>query len=492
MAAIKVCDPVSVPLSILQELQQLRALLEQIRLDNQRLQQDNQRLQRDNERLQRELDQARTQCDQAQRRAKRQTAPFSKGPPKDQPKKPGRKAGAQHGPHGHRLPPSPDRIDETHDAPLPEVCSRCGGPIDETHIDQQFQTDMPRRPVVRRFDVHCGRCRRCGQSCRGRHPLQTSDATGACASQVGPDAQAAVVLLNKEAGLSYGKVARLLSVFFGITLTRGACTQIVLRAGQRLQPAYQEIRQHLAESKRVTPDETGWRVGGQPAWLHAWVGDDVTGYVIDPKRDAGGLEAVLGLDWEGVLIHDGFASYDRFMAACHQQCLAHPLRRAHNLEGTQVGMAKQLPRQVIDLLCGALQVRDLYRNGDLTEVELAGAHAWYVDALHALTERPRTNAANERLARHLWVHAEQWFQFLIDPSIPATNYLGEQAIRPAVVNRKVWGGNRTEAGAAAQGVILSVLRTCLQQVVSAFNYIRDTLCRGFTSLCTPIPSLAQR
>jgi transposase len=311
--------------------------------------------------------------------------------------------------------------------------------------------------------------------------LQTSDATGACASQVGPDAQAAVVLLNKEAGLSYGKVARLLSVFFGITLTRGACTQIVLRAGQRLQPAYQEIRQHLAESKRVTPDETGWRVGGQPAWLHAWVGDDVTGYVIDPKRD-----------WEGVLIHDGFASYDRFMAACHQQCLAHPLRRAHNLEGTQVGMAKQLPRQVIDLLCGALQVRDLYRNGDLTEVELAGAHAWYVDALHALTERPRTNAANERLARHLWVHAEQWFQFLIDPSIPATNYLGEQAIRPAVVNRKVWGGNRTEAGAAAQGVILSVLRTCLQQVVSAFNYIRDTLCRGFTSLCTPIPSLAQR
>ena len=32
--------------------------------------------------------------------------------------------------------------------------------------------------------------------------------------------------------------------------------------------------------------------------------------------------------------------------------------------------------------------------------------------------------------------------------LPAANYLGEQAIRPAVVNRKVWGGNRTDRGAA--------------------------------------------
>jgi hypothetical protein len=31
-----------------------------------------------------------------------------------------------------------------------------------------------------------------------------------------------------------------------------------------------------------------------------------------------------------------------------------------------------------------------------------------------------------------------WFWFLIDPTIVATNYRAEQAIRPAVVNRKVW------------------------------------------------------
>jgi transposase len=453
---------------------------------------ENERLRQQLAQLQRTCDELRRQLEANARTGKRQAAPFSKGLPKGQPKKPGRKAGERHGRHGHRPAPQPDRVDETHDAPLPDACPDCGGPVEETHVDQQFHTDLPRRPVVRRFRIHCGRCRRCGKPCRGRHPLQTSDATGAAASQVGPDAQAAVVLLNKEAGLSYGKIARVLSAFFGITLTRGACTQMVLRAGERLRPADEEIRQRLAESEQVTPDETGWRVGGQPAWLHAWVGDDVTCYVISPQRDAGALEAVLGIGYEGVLIHDGFASYDRFDVACHQQCLAHPLRRAHDLEQTQVRAAKHFPRQVIELLCGALVVRDLYRDSDLTDAELAGAHAWYVDALQALTERPRVNAANERLARHLWVHAEHWFQFLVDPAIPATNYRAEQAIRPAVVNRKVWGGNRTEAGAEAQGVILSVLQTCTQRLISAFDYVRDTLCQGFASLFTSASVLANR
>jgi transposase len=478
MASIKVFDPVSVPLSVLMELQQLRAHVEQLRQENERLRQEN-------ERLRRELDEARASLDQAQRQSKRQAAPFSKGPPKPQPKTPGRKAGDQHGTHGHRPPPEPERIDETHEVPLPDACPGCGGTLDETHVDHQYQTDIPRQPVIRQFNVHCGRCRGCGQPCRGRHPLQTSDATGAAASQLGPDAQAAVVLLNKDAGLSHGKIARTFDALFGITLTRGACAQIVLRAGRRLRPAYAEIQQRLPASSQITPDETGWRVGGHPAWLHAWVGDDATCYVISPQRDAEALAAVIGWDWSGVLIHDGFASYERFALATHQQCVAHVLRRAHELEPTLPGAARRFPRQVIDLFQRALQVRDMYHDGTVTEAELAGAYTWYVDGLQALTERPRTNAANETLARHLWVHADHWFQFLDDPTLPATNYQAEQALRPAVVNRKVWGGNRTEAGAEAQGILMSVLQTCRQQVVSAVDYVRDTLCHGFASLFTP-------
>ena len=451
----------------------------------QRLQRQVEALQADNARLRAELDEGR-------RAAKRQAAPFAKGPPKPDPKRPGRRPGPRHGRHGHRPTPSPEQVDEAHDAPLPDACPDCGGPVEETHLDTQFQTDIPRRPVVRRFTVHCGRCRSCGRPCRGRHPLQTSDATGACASQVGPDAQAAVVLLNKEAGLSHRKVARAFDALFGIRLTRGACTQIVLRAGRRLRPAYQEVRRRLKESKRLTPDETGWRVGGQPAWLPCWVGDGMTCYDIHPQRGAGALVAVIGLGFDGILIHDGWAAYDRFEEAIHQQCVAHVLRRARELEQSQSGRARVLPRQVISLFQGALRVRDAALAGEVDAQELEREHLRHVNALLDLTERPRANEANRLLAQHLWDHGEQWFMFLIDPSLPATNYQAEQAIRPAVVNRKVWGGNRTEPGAEAQKVILSVLETCKQQLLSGFQYVRDTLCHGFASLfgrtATPAPT----
>src|ERR1043165_1851286 len=118
MASIQVFDPVSVPLCVLEELEQLRR--------------ENERLCQENQRLQRELDEARSSLDQAQRQSKRQAAPFSKGPPKPTPKRPGRKSGPAHGRHGHRLPPDPAAIDEVLEAPLPQACPSCGGSVRET------------------------------------------------------------------------------------------------------------------------------------------------------------------------------------------------------------------------------------------------------------------------------------------------------------------------------------------------------------------------
>jgi transposase len=421
--------------------------------------------------------------EQSQRTAKRQAAPFSKGPPQGQPKKPGRKRGKRHGRHGHRQPPPPDRIDEIHEVSLPDACPGCGGDVQETHVEQQYQTEIPRRPIVRQFDIHCGQCQDCGRACQGRHPLQTSDATGAAASQVGPDVQAAVVYLNKHAGLSYGKISHALRTLFGIDLSRGACAQIVLRAGQRLESAYAEIQAELPKAVFVTPDETGWRVGGCTVWLHGWVGaGSLTCYHIGPQRGSDALQRVLGLDWSGALVHDGWASYDAFEQATHQQCLAHVLRRAHELEDAASGRAKVFPRQVIDLFQEALALRDRFAMHLPSQARRQQAHEEFTQRLLDLTEKSRSNAANERLAAHLYGHSEHWFQFLLDPAIPATNYHGEQAMRPAVVNRKVWGGNRTWPGARAQAILLSVLRTCQQQTLDVFAYISQTLRGAITSL----------
>jgi transposase len=429
-------------------------------------------LQAENERLRRQLD-------EATRAGKRQAAPFAKGPPAAQPKKPGRKPGKDYGTKAHRQPPSPEQIDEVHEARLPDRCPDCGGPLDETHIAQQFQVEIPRRPIHRQFNVHVGQCRQCHRRVQGRHPLQTSDALGAAAAQLGPDAQAAVVELNKQAGLSHGKVTRCLASLFGIRLSRGGSVHTVLRAAARCEPVFEAIRQTVGQSDWVVPDETCWRVGGHAAWLHTLVGPEATAYVIDPTRSGAVAEAILGLDYDGTMIHDGWSPYDQFERARHQQCLNDLLRRADDMAATATRGAVCFPRRAAELLRAGLDLRDRHAAGEISRHGLAVARARLETQLSELAFPPKTDAANERLAQHLWAHRNDLFTFLRQPGLDATNWRAELAIRFGVILRKVWGGSRTWTGAWAQSVLMSVWRTCWQQGRSALDLLSQLL-RGRT------------
>lgn len=413
--------------------------------------------------------------EEATRAGKRQAAPFREGPPKPDPKIPGRKSGGAHGTHGHRPPPSPEQVAECHDADLPDACPHCRGRLVETGTADQFQTDIPRKPLIRKFRVHIGHCESCGKRTQVRHPLQMSDALGAAASQIGPDAQAAAAVLHTRMGLSHGKVASVFKTLFGITLTRGASAQIDLRAATRLEPDYRLILDEVRSSGQLAVDETGWWIGGQPAWLHAWVGDRATGYAIDPRRSADALERVIGRDWSGVLSHDGFASYERFETVIHQQCVAHVLRRARDLLATATRGAVRFPRELIALFTEAIHWRNGYVPGTWTDDQLDAHRVSLDDRLLALVRRPRAVPGYATLARHLWNHFEQWFAFAFAPRIEPANWMAEQVIRPAVVNRKVWGGNRTTVGAQAQGVLMSVFETCRRHARSAVDHVSQTL-----------------
>ena len=426
--------------------------------------------------------------DDAVRAGKRQAAPFRKGPPKPAPKPPGRKSGDAHGTHGHRPPPPPEHVAECHDAHLPDACPHCRGRLVETGTADQFQTDIPRQPLIRKFRVHIGHCEGCGKRTQGHHPLQTSDALGAAASQVGPDAQSAAAVLHTQMGLSHGKVASVFKTLFGITLTRGASVQINLRAATRLEPDYQLLLGDVRSSEQIAADETGWRIGGHPAWLHVWVGDRATAYAIDSRRSADVLERVIGRDWSGILSHDGFASYERFEEAIHQQCVAHVLRRARDLLASATGGTVHFPRQVIALFTEAIHGRNETSSVVLGENERERQRSAFDDRLLALVSRRRAVPEYATLARHLRNHFEQWFAFAFDPRIEPTNWKAEQAIRPAVVNRKVWGGNRTVAGANTQGVLMSVFETCRRQTLSVVDHVSRTL-RWFGNRLLPRPSL---
>jgi transposase len=267
---------------------------------------ENARLKKQVEQLTRQVEKLSGLVEELRRAGKRQAAPFGKqDQPSTEPKKPGRKRGRRHGPHAHRnIPP---RIDETYDAPLPERCPHCDGRrLSETHVAVQYQTEIPRRVIYRRFDVHVGVCDGCGQAVEGRHALQTSSARGAAGSQLGPNVHALLAILNKELGLSHGKNVRLLRTLFPeLSIARATSVRSIERTAQRSQAAYERIRQDVWGAPEVAPDETGWRVGGRSAWLHVFASRRATCYAIDPTRSHEPAEQLLTLHWARTLVHDG-------------------------------------------------------------------------------------------------------------------------------------------------------------------------------------------
>jgi len=201
----------------------------------------------------------------------------------------------------------------------------------------------------------------------------------------------------------------------------------------------------VVESEWVVPDETGWREGGHGAWLHTLVRPKATAYVIDPTRSGAVAEAILGLNYDGTMIHDGWSPYDQFADAHHQQCLNHLLRRADDMAATATRGAVCFPRRVAELLRAGLDLRDRHAAGEVSQHGLAVARGRLENRLSDLIFPPKMNAANERLAQHLWAHRDDLFTFLRQPGLDATNWRAELAIRFGVILRKVWGGNRTWA-----------------------------------------------
>jgi hypothetical protein len=83
--------------------------------------------------------------------------------------------------------------------------------------------------------------------------------------------------------------------------------------------------------------------------------------------------------------------------------------------------------------------------------------------------------ANRRLVNHLWRERLYLFTFLYCPGLEATNNAAERALRPLVVARKNWGGNRTDKGARAQVVLSSILASARQQRKNPLDVLIELL-----------------
>src|SRR3989304_4062417 len=157
----------------------------------------------------------------------------------------------------------------------------------------------------------------------------------------------------------------------------------------------------IPQQDTVYPDETGWKVNGRLHWLWDFVTDLLTLYVIRPSRGVDVPAEVLGMDYAGRMTHDGWAPYDKFLHALHQQCLQHPLRRAKEIIEQLGAKRSRFATQVKQFILDALELRDRRRDGRIRDHGYALARRRLEKCLdRLLAARPRGQACR-RFLRHL-------------------------------------------------------------------------------------------
>src|SRR6266508_2148325 len=189
------------------------------------------------------------------RRGKRQAAPFSKGAPSLDPKRPGRKPGEGYG--RQALPKRPRRVDETIRVGCPLWCGHCHGRVRLHGTGRQYVLDLPEvRPHVTEFVVDYGYCEACARRVQGRHPRQVSDVLEVGTVHLGPGVISFAAYLNKVGGLSYGKTVAVIERMSGLRLSRSTCCRALLRLARKAAPSYGGLVESVRASPVVYPDET--------------------------------------------------------------------------------------------------------------------------------------------------------------------------------------------------------------------------------------------
>jgi transposase len=202
-------------------------------------------------------------------------------------------------------------------------------------------------------------------------------------------------------------------------ITRGALARAALTTGRALAPTHKAIKNAVVATQNVTMDETGWRTGGKGAWLWVATSRVATAYEVTRHRGFDDATLLVGDDYDGTLVRDGYVIYRHYELATHQSCVAHLLRRSDGLVTDLPDWARGTPKRVKSLLKEALAARDLgkkRRSEALEDIR---------ERMELLCEEPQVHDENRRLVNHLRNEKDALFTFLADPDVDATNWRAE-------------------------------------------------------------------
>jgi len=364
----------------------------------------------------------------------------------------------------------------------PETCGACGHGLPPTGGVVVGRRQVVELPPVRPVVTEARRLRLCCRHC-GHHTTGAYPASFGAHGRFGPRLLATITLLHEQHHVGYERLATLLGELFGVTVSEGTLVAAVQRVADVLTPQAIAIAQQVRTSGVVGSDETGARVDGVNWWEWVFQTETAAYHTICRRRNTDVVLSFLAGVQPGVWVSDLWKPQLAAPAARYQICLAHQLRELQYAIDGQQGAAQAWAQAFQTLLREAVHLRHQQDAGD---VPFGGVAVTQLEAAceALLAETPPGWSAD--LKRRYQRHRQALFVFLADPAVPPTNNASERSLRPSVVHRKVTGGFRSVAGAAAYAILRTIADTARKRGQAVFTTLLAAL--DPATACTSQPA----
>ena len=377
----------------------------------------------------------------------------------------GKKPGGQVGHKGTtREQKEPDEI---RDAPPLKECPKChhalGDPIGS--IPFIFE-DTPPVQSAKTIQVNQGlyECPCCGEVLLAEDP-QCPKSGG-----FGYNLISEVVSMRCDQRLPLRKIQQALRIQFKLDLTTATVWGLIKRAAAAGEVEYSKIFREMRKQNVVNADETSRNVNGNRRWLWVFVSAKAILYLAGRGRGRKVIEEVLGDDFEGKLGCDGWKPY--MFIRLLQRCWAHVLRESKTLT-ERVGGPVTL--QVHATLKNLFEIAENARKSVLSAQERQRIHDELNQTLLSVIQLAKEHEETLKFGKKIENGMGHWFIAVLYPEIELTNNVAERALREPVIQRKISGSLRSEDGAHALEVLMTLQETWKLQGKNPRQMLLQTL-----------------
>jgi transposase len=364
----------------------------------------------------------------------------------------------------------PEKVDRTVVLKL-DACPYCDGEISELKQTRERYTEdiVPLTLFVTRYIIKQGYCKECGKIVYPEVPEVIDNC------HFGLHFLLYITYLRYVMNLPDNKITTLLNDIYDAKVSEGTIVEYLKRAAQIFGDEYERIKEQMKELKNCHYDDTGQRVNGMNRWLWIFISNEVMLYYTSKSRSKKVVVEILGDDYDGVTVQDFYPSYDK-APGLKQKCWSHLITDARDL-----AEKKKPPPDAKEFHEGLQQI---YKDAKeavkqlSTEEERSSVYAAFVDRLKIFATRGWQHYDVKRLAKRALKYSSELFTFILMPGVEPTNNCAERALRPCVVQNKIWGCHRTDVGAKNRDILMSVIGTMKLQGKSILSFGKEHILKA--------------